>query len=177
VLRAGNPLSPVAAGTFSRLVKALRVATDGPYLYVAADDAGVTVANISPDDMDLDAMPDAWEQQIVDANPGDAILAIADVLPNADYDGDGLSNYSEWIAGTSPVDSLSFFAMAASPTPNSPVVVRWYSVTGKTYDVYRSSNIMNGFTLLQGGIAGDPPVNSYTDSVSGVTAFYMVEVH
>jgi hypothetical protein len=33
-----------------------------------------------------------------------------------------------------------------------------------------------GFTPLQSGIAATAPVNSYTDTVSTATAFYMISV-
>ena len=53
-------------------------------------------------DADGDGLPDAWEQQIVDADPGDAIATIDDVLPGDDFDGDGITNEDEFNAGTSP---------------------------------------------------------------------------
>ena len=40
-------------------------------------------------DQDGDGLPDAWEQQIIDADPGDGIETIADVLPGDDFDNDG----------------------------------------------------------------------------------------
>lgn len=59
------------------------------------------------DDTDGDGLPDAWEQQIVDANPNDAITSIDDVLPGGDFDGDGESNLTEYANGTDPTSSMS----------------------------------------------------------------------
>ncbi|WP_372682051.1 LamG-like jellyroll fold domain-containing protein, partial [Desulfosarcina sp.] len=56
-------------------------------------------------DVDFDGLPDDWEQQIVDADPGDGITSIADVLPGDDFDGDGLTNTDEWGAGTDPTNT------------------------------------------------------------------------
>ena len=58
-------------------------------------------------DIDTDQMPDSWEQQIVDADPNDGIVSIADVLAGDDFDGDGLTNLEEYLKGTDPTDSDS----------------------------------------------------------------------
>lgn len=49
-----------------------------------------------------DGLPDAWEQQIIDADPNDAITSIADVLPGDDFDGDGITNRDEYLFGSNP---------------------------------------------------------------------------
>jgi hypothetical protein len=60
-----------------------------------------------PEDSDGDGMADAFEQQIIDADPGDDIATLEDVLPDHDFDGDGESNLEEWQYGSSPVDPMS----------------------------------------------------------------------
>lgn len=55
-------------------------------------------------DLDGDGLADAWEQQIIDANPSDGITTINHVLPGDDFDGDGYTNEAEAIASTDPVD-------------------------------------------------------------------------
>jgi hypothetical protein len=62
-------------------------------------------------DSDGDGMDDSFEQQIIDDDPGDAIETLADVLPEDDYDGDGLTNGQEFAYGTDPT----------APTPPLPV--------------------------------------------------------
>ena len=54
-------------------------------------------------DSDGDGMDDSWEQQIIDANPTDGIVSIADVLPGDDFDDDGIANAAEFSGGTSPI--------------------------------------------------------------------------
>ena len=56
-------------------------------------------------DRDDDTLLDDWEQMIVDADPNDAITVVADVLPEEDYDADGLSNQNEFIQGRDPTIS------------------------------------------------------------------------
>jgi len=55
-------------------------------------------------DGDGDGLPDSWEQQIIDADPNDAIVTIADVLPSDDFDGDGANNDVEYANGISPTN-------------------------------------------------------------------------
>lgn len=48
------------------------------------------------------------------------------------------------------------------------VVFRWSSISNHRYTVYYSTNLLNGFSVLQGSIQGTPPMNMYTDTVNGV---------
>jgi len=75
---------------------------DGSALYMTRD-VVVTATFIGAGDRDNDALPDDWEQQIIDADSFDAIITIADVMPNADFDGDGLTNAEECLNATDPV--------------------------------------------------------------------------
>ena len=55
-------------------------------------------------DSDTDGLPDAWEQQIIDADPNDGITNIDDVLPGDDFDDDGVTNADELANGISPIN-------------------------------------------------------------------------
>lgn len=50
-------------------------------------------------DGDDDLMNDAWEQILVDADPDDAIRGVADLLPEDDFDLNGIKNYDEYRYG------------------------------------------------------------------------------
>ncbi len=56
------------------------------------------------EDADGDGMPDEWEQIIVDFDPGDEVDNILKVEGEDDFDEDGASNFSEYEAGSNPVD-------------------------------------------------------------------------
>jgi len=73
-----------------------------------------------PFDLDGDGLPDTFEQWIVDANPGDSITTIDDVLPGDDFDGDTYSNYDEWLNNTDPTTREGAGAL---PGPQAPALV------------------------------------------------------
>ena len=54
-------------------------------------------------DTDVDGMGDSFEQLIIDADSGDTITTLADVLPDDDFDGDGFANQIEHFMGLDPL--------------------------------------------------------------------------
>ena len=58
-------------------------------------------------DTDADDMLDTFEQQIVDADTGDAITTVSHVLADDDFDQDGLSNMQEYLLGSDPTSADS----------------------------------------------------------------------
>jgi len=58
----------------------------------------------NPTDSDNDGMSDAFEQKIIDADAGDAIEDLDDVLPGDDFDNDGANNGLEDDNNTDPTD-------------------------------------------------------------------------
>jgi hypothetical protein len=107
---------------------------------------------------------------------------------SADYldsDGDGMNNWQEYLAGTNPTNANSVFRITgAQMIPGGKLVLRWLSVSNRMYDVMRGTNLAaatNAFLPLPGAtnLTGTPPVNVWTDSVSGVStrAFYRLKAH
>ncbi|NCC52981.1 MAG: carbohydrate-binding protein, partial [Spartobacteria bacterium] len=79
----------------------VRINTETHYYYINH----LTICDST--DRDMDEMPDAWEQQIIDADLLDDIAFIEVVLPGDDFDGDGATNLEEYLAGTDPADPAS----------------------------------------------------------------------
>jgi hypothetical protein len=107
---------------------------------------------------------------------------------SADYldsDNDGLNNWQEYLAGTNPTNASSVFKItSAQAVSGTQLVVRWSSVSNRLYDVTRATNLATGigaFVPVPGAtnLAPTPPVNTWTDSVSGASApaFYRLRVH
>lgn len=123
-------------------------------------------------DTDNDLMPDEWEQQIIDASGG-ALPNTAAVNPTADFDGDGHDNYSEYIAGMSPTNSASLFAIQADASASTKFIMNWDAVTGRVYKVLWTGSLTNNFQPLE---SVSYPRNSYTDTVHSTESFYKFEV-
>ncbi len=120
-------------------------------------------------DADGDALPDWWEfLHFRDATVADA---------GTDADGDQQSNLDEFVAGTGPLTAGSVFA-ADALAGESGISVTWPSAEERTYTLYRSSNLSDGFVKVAEGIAATPPHNSFQDESEPAEgcAFYMVEV-
>ncbi|MEM9399276.1 MAG: PA14 domain-containing protein [Verrucomicrobiota bacterium] len=63
------------------------------------------VAEFDSLDRDGDDLPDAWEQQIIDADPGDSIITLDHVIRTNDFDQDGLSNHQEYWIGSDALNA------------------------------------------------------------------------
>jgi hypothetical protein len=113
-------------------------------------------------DTDKDGLPDDWEQSIVYADPYDAISTIEDVLPDADYDGDGVSNQQEYEEGSDPTNPV--YVRIDSPaerpafTDSGSIAISGVSVNA------------SGITVTNGGSPGGSPTpdagGSWSASVS-----------
>lgn len=90
-------------------------------------------------DSDGDGLPDAWEQFLIDLLGGD--LTLADIDPAGDNDGDGMTNYGEYIAGTYAFDAEDVFKLY--PTERTPEVAiyQFLGIGGRTYGIQASDNL------------------------------------
>lgn len=68
------------------------------------------------------------------------------------------------------------FVEAPSFTPDGKIILRWSSsFADLSYAVHDSTNLMEGFTVLQENIPPTPPMNSFTTTVLGVKQkFWMI---
>ncbi|MEI7850440.1 MAG: hypothetical protein WCH86_01250 [Kiritimatiellales bacterium] len=74
--------------------------------------------------------------------------ATFDQAAAVDQDGDGLTAWQEYIAGTDPTNTTSGFK-AAQDNRN---IISWNSFSGRVYSVYWSTNLLNGFQPLETNI-------------------------
>jgi hypothetical protein len=91
-------------------------------------------------DADGDGLPTAWEV----AYGLDGASSDGDNGATGDPDGDGLSNYEEYLSGTHPLDTADVLALGDVEWGGSGAEVRFKAVAGKTYTVLVRSSLTEG---------------------------------
>lgn len=120
-------------------------------------------------DIDSDGIPDEWEQAFFGSN----------ILPMENADEDPHSNMDEYIAGTDPTNSASFFTASSSLAEvngTNCFVVEWISIPDRFYRIEWTDNLIYGFQTVEANI--EYPHNSYTGTTYTAESqgFYQVEV-
>lgn len=102
-------------------------------------------------DSDADGMPDDYE-----------ISNALNRLSNdrdEDLDGDRMSNYSEFVAGTKPGDPRSVLRITgAVPEGTKQIRVSWPAIAGRNYEILTSSRVNSTYTVagtLLAGVTGE----------------------
>jgi hypothetical protein len=93
-----------------------------------------------------------------------------------DTDGDGMSDYAEFIAGTDPTNALSNLRIIRSYASNGVMTAQWSAVPGRIYQVQTSTNLLDwspGSLWLQ---AIDSPMTFNWTNGSDQARSFRVEV-
>lgn len=101
----------------------------------------VRVEFILGNDADGDGLPDAWERFQVGSGDYDGEDPLTALSREGDFDGDGLSDWNEYLAGTFAVlfeDSLSFRIVNVSDDGRTSF--EFFGVNGKTYTLEASDD-------------------------------------
>jgi hypothetical protein len=95
-------------------------------------------------DSDGDGLPDAWEEwQMYQANlrPGANGWDLSLLTRDGDFDGDGISNFDEYIAGTFAGDAAERFALRIVTKIPTGIVFEFFVITGKLYAMEESADL------------------------------------
>ena len=156
------------------------------FLYIAGVDAGVDfyVDDISlskvggfplinPDDIDGDGMLDTWEQQFFPS------MNVADVLPNADADGDGATNLEEFRSDTIPLNPFLSFHISDYSYGATSFECQWKGSPDKDYRVLSTTDLSSGeWSVVEEAIAGSLTYTNIwsNDHLGAENKFYKVEI-
>ena len=94
----------------------------------------------------------------------------------ADNDGDGMNNWQEWLAETDPTNAASVLKMFAPSNGAPGLNVSWSSVVGKYYYLLRSTNLSQGFSVIQSNIYSPTNVMVYQDTTATNRGQYFYRV-
>lgn len=133
------------------------------FLYNNVDIGAYEYAGV---DYDLDGIPNVWEKRY--------FAGITNCVPDAGNDSDPFSNLEEYIAGTDPTDTASYFHITNCTATADRFLVEWNAVSGRTYSIWQAPSLTNDFVLLTNSIAW--PQSSCTFIPDGTNGFYRVQV-
>ena len=95
-------------------------------------------------DSDGDGIPDAWEQSQLYAGgvmPGENGWDLSLMARDGDFDGDGISNWHEYIAGTFATDPSDYLALQITETLPGHNRLRFFGIHGKVYSLEYSTDL------------------------------------
>lgn len=95
-------------------------------------------------DSDGDGIPDAWEESQLYAGghlPGENGWDLSLIGRDGDFDGDGISNWLEYIAGTYATDPTDFLSTRITARFPRSLRLSFYSIYGKTYSLESSTDL------------------------------------
>jgi len=104
-----------------------------------------------------DGIPDTW--RLIYFGAISNLLSAADL----DADGDGASNWQEYVAGTNPMDPTSVLTLTpVAPAPNFSL--QWPSVPGKTYMVQSAVSLFStNWTIMASNLPGTGQLMQLSD--------------
>lgn len=107
-----------------------------------------------------------------------------EVAENTDLTGKGMKLWQEYLAGTNPRDResgfrISAFAEPAADRQGSGVTISWTSYTNwidTPFGIERSTNLLTGWSLVDGNVARTPPLNIWIDPhpPQNLSCFYRI---
>jgi hypothetical protein len=120
------------------------------------------VGNYDFIDLNHNGISDAWERYYFGGVTTNRNLA-------TDSDGDGMSDYAEFIAGTDPTNAASKLVLLSATTlTNRMVQLEWASIPGRLYQVYRTTNLTS---LSATNPAAWSPISDWLQASGSPTTF------
>jgi hypothetical protein len=131
-------------------------------------------------DSDGDGLPDAWEEaQLYHGGhlPGDNGWDLSLIDQNGDFDKDGVSNGTEYVAGTYAMDSSSVLSLSIKEKLATSARLEFYAFYGKSYTLESTTDLKTWaavpFSLTDPAAPNAAAAqSSLTSTVSAVISIY-----
>lgn len=126
-------------------------------------------------DTDGDGLPDAWEEwQLYQAGeyPGSPGWNLARITRDGDFDGDGVSNHVEYVAGTFAGDATERFELKIVSIAATTASFEFFAITGKVYRIEASADLRTWTEIPFAVAAGGTPALFHRAAEVGVLPAY-----
>ena len=123
-------------------------------------------------DANRDGLPDAWQEWVLyqaGRRVGTPEWDINLITKDGDFDGDGISNFLEYVAGTfagDPAERLELRLINKTP---AAVFLEFYTITGKVYGIEESADLKTWQTVPFSVRSGSPPAILHRAQAIGIT--------
>ena len=115
-------------------------------------------------DTDRDGLPDAWEEwQLYQSGafPGSPGWDLARITRDGDFDGDGVSDFVEYVAGTFAGDATERFELKLVSLAGTEAAFEFFAITGKVYKIEWSTDLQTWTPLPFSVTRGATPTLSH----------------
>ena len=120
-------------------------------------------------DTDLDGLPDAWEEnQLYKADLPTTDLGR--ITPIGDFDGDGVNNLKEYIAGTYATDATETFYLKLTRATTTLSEFEFFTITSKVYQLEKTTDFKSWTPAEFTVGAATTPSSAYTATDVGVVS-------
>lgn len=132
-------------------------------------------------DSDGDGIPDAWKiSQLYAAGilPDENGWPLHLLPPDGDFDGDGASNYAEYIAGTYAMDPTDYLSLQMIESHPGHVVLGFFGILGKTYSLESSTDgrkwLPEAFSTVQPNAPDDGILSPQAFLTASATRVFLI---
>lgn len=143
----GPPWPAGAAGTGLSLQRRLGplFGNDPAHWEAAPPTPGALNFSAAQSDADEDGLPDAWELQ----HGLDPRRGWGDDGPEGDPDGDGLTNFQEYVAGTHPRDPASLLRLEWAGRDEDMAQIEFVARPGRVYEVLAADDVRGPWQVIR----------------------------
>jgi hypothetical protein len=140
----GTPYAPYAVHVGDPVLVVVKVGgveqeiSPTDMLFAAGPGESVRLDLFTGTDSDGDGLPDEWEELLM-SQSGGTVTNIQQITKDGDFDGDGASNWQEFLAGTFPFLANDVFAIDGMEMLGDRIRFEFLSLNGKVYRMQTTS--------------------------------------